>query len=260
VKTSARAVRAIAACSVLELYRRRDVYVAAILGAVIIVPLSGVQLFGVEGAVRYMSEITLLLIWVFSIAIALTTAARQIPGEIQRRTILPLLARPVTRGQVVVGKCLGAFLASAGAVILFYVCYALLAGLKSGGLVTGTLVQAVVLHCCFAAVTVSMCLLGSLLLTPSANLTCSALLTAGMLLFGSRLSEMGTAMPAPAKWVVLGLHFILPHFEFFDLRMRLVHGWEGISAVTFTGIVAYGIGYAAVFLAIAAFVFNRKRL
>ena len=39
-------------------------------------------------------------------------AARQIPAERENRTIFPLLAKPVTRGQVIAWKFLGCWLAA----------------------------------------------------------------------------------------------------------------------------------------------------
>ena len=46
--------------------------------------------------VRYLKEICLLLIWISSLVIAITTTARQIPAEREHRTLLPLLAKPLT--------------------------------------------------------------------------------------------------------------------------------------------------------------------
>ena len=69
---------------------------------------------------RYLKEICLLLIWVSSLVICITTAARQIPAEWENRTIFPLLAKPVTRWHVVVGKFAGCWFACGIALVVFY--------------------------------------------------------------------------------------------------------------------------------------------
>ena len=51
---------------------------------------------------------------------AVGTTARQIPAERENRTIFPLLAKPVTRAQVVAGKFLGCWLACGMALVVFY--------------------------------------------------------------------------------------------------------------------------------------------
>jgi len=258
-----RPVVSVARLSVVELFRRRDVYVALIFALVVGVPLLGANVFGVEGAVRYVRELVLLLVWVCSVAVSLTTAARQLPGEIQRRTILPLLARPVTRAEVVVGKWAGAAAASCAATLLLYGCYAALTALKSGGGGAGgwgVLAQSVALHLCAVLLICALAVLGSLVLTASANVTLSALLVAGMLLFGSRLYELAAATPGVGGVCARLLHWGLPHVELFDLRLRVVHGWEPLGAWVFVAILAYGLLYAASLVGAAALVFSRKRL
>ncbi len=113
-------VGAIAGVVVKELYRRKDFYVLFVLTALITLLLGTVNFFNDPKIVRYLKEICLLLIWISSLVIAIGTAARQIPAERENRTIFPLLAKPVTRGQVIAGKFLGCWLACGIALVVFY--------------------------------------------------------------------------------------------------------------------------------------------
>lgn len=113
-------VVAIAGIVVKELYRRKDFYVLFVLTALITLLLGTVNFFHDPKIVRYVKEVCLLLIWVSSLVIAIGTAARQIPAERENRTIFPLLAKPVTRGQVIAGKFLGCWLACGIALVVFY--------------------------------------------------------------------------------------------------------------------------------------------
>lgn len=257
---SFRVLNAIAQASMLELFRRKDVYVALLLAAAIVVPLSSISLFGVDGVVRYIREIALLLIWVFSVAVSITNAARQVPGEIQRRTILPLLAKPIRRGEFVLGKFFGAWLASGLAVLIFYLCYVLLVALRAEGAFSWAFLQAVILHLVFVALLTAMTLFGSMILTPSANIACCALISVGMLLFGQQLPRFAADISGIGSWVAVGVHLIAPHFEFFDLRLRVVHEWGAMNPAVFLGVLAYAAVYAALLLTAAVAIFNRKHL
>src|SRR5580700_8598229 len=103
-----------------ELYRRKDFYVLFVMTALITVVMGSVDFFHDNHIARYLKEICLLLIWVSALVIAIATAARQIPSERASRTIFPLLAKPVSRGQVIVGKFAGCWLATGLALVVFY--------------------------------------------------------------------------------------------------------------------------------------------
>ena len=103
---------AIAEVVVKELFRRKDFYVLFIITVVLSVLMAGVNVFNEPSVARYVKELCLLLIWVSSLVIAITTAARQLPVEKEQRTLFPLLAKPVRRSQVLIGKFLGCWLAA----------------------------------------------------------------------------------------------------------------------------------------------------
>ncbi len=254
-----RQLRALSFVSVLELLRRKDLIVVFVLSAVILLPLTFFAPFGVSGASRYINEMALLLVWLFSLVIGLGLSARLFPPEFESRTIYPLLSKPVGRGALLVGKYAGALSASVLALVFFYVAYALLTGVRQGVWFPPALLQAFVLHVGFLSVVTALGLLGSLLLTPSANLTLSGLLVVGMLFFGQRLPELTAAQPLPGKIVLTVLQWVGPHVEFFDLRQRVVHEWGPVGWDVCAAVLAYACIYAAVCLALAAAVFRRKR-
>ena len=100
-------VLALAGVVIKELYRRKDFYVLFVLTALITMILGSVKFFNDDRIVRYLKDACLLLIWISSLVIAVTTTARQIPAERESRTIFPLLAKPVSRAQLIVGKIFG---------------------------------------------------------------------------------------------------------------------------------------------------------
>ena len=250
---------ALSVLSVLELYRRKDLIVVFVLASVILLPLAFFAPFGVSGAGRYMNEVALLLVWLFSAVIGLRVSARLFPPEFESRTVFPLLAKPVRRGTVLAGKYLGGLAASLSALAVFYLAYGVLAGVRQGVWFGVVLWQAFLLHAGFIVVLTALGLLGSLVLTASANLTFCGLLTVGMLAFGQRLPALAQAQPAPGRWVLGVIQWVAPHLEFFDLRQRLVHDWPPVGWGVCLMVLAYGMAYAGVCLALAAWVLRRRR-
>lgn len=254
-----RQLTALARLSLLELYRRKDMIVVIVLAAVILLPLALFSPFGTAGVTRYMSELALLLLWVFSAAITLGVAARLFPPEFENRTMWPLLAKPVSRMTVVLGKYLGALLAASSALLVFYVGYTLLSGLRAGVWFTPILVQAFILHLGFVAVLAALTLLGSLVMTPSANITLCGLTTVAMVLFGQRLPILATTQPFPVNWILKVVYWVAPHFEFFDLRQRVVHEWPVLGWGVCGAILLYAVLYSALCLVLAGRAFRNKR-
>src|SRR5713101_8243808 len=137
--------QAIADVVIKELYRRKDFYVLFILTALITLVIGSVNFLGEASTARYLKEICLLLIWIAGLVIAVTTAARQIPTERENRTIFPLLAKPVTRQHLVLGKFLSCWLACGLALLVFYVFFGVVSGAREHEWPLGAYFQALTL-------------------------------------------------------------------------------------------------------------------
>ena len=252
--------RALVRLSLLELWRRNDIFGLLILALVLLVPLASAKPFGAAGAVRYMDEAALLLIWGYSLFISLGTGGRAFPPEFESRTVYPLLARPVSRGALLVGKFLGACAASLSALAFFYALFAVACGLRGTGWFPPDLLEAFVLHAAFVALAVAVSMLGSLVVTPSCNLTLSAVLLGGMFFFGRRLPEYADTVGGALKALVLVLYAVAPHAEFFDMRQRVVHGWGGVDAGVLLVVLAYAAVYCGGLLGLARFALGKRKL
>ena len=259
MKTSIRQMKSLIRLSFVELWRRNDVFALLILAIALMVPLSLASPFGAAGASRYLDEVALLLIWGFSLFIALGTGSRLFPPEFESRTIYPLLSKPISRGALLVGKYLGAVAASWSALALFYLLFVGCTMLR-GGLLSVEIVQGFTFHAAFVALAVSVALAGSLVVTPSANLTLSATVLTAMFFFGRRLPEYADAVSAPLSWLVDAAYAIGPHVEFFDMRQRLIHGWGGVDAIVVVAVLAYAAAYTGACLAVAWLILKRKRV
>lgn len=260
MKLYLRQIRTLTNLSLLELYRRKDLWVVLILSVVILAPLSVMTTTGTTPAYRTVNEVALLLIWIFAITINLNITARLLPAEFESRTIYPLLAKPIRRPTLLFGKYCGALVASLSALALFYLVLALLLGIRQGVWGSLILLQALLLHAACLAVTTAITLLGSLFLSVSANLTLVALLVVGMLTNGQQLCQLAATQSIPPRTLLLSLHWLAPHLEFFDLRQRLIHDWPPVSWLLIGYVLLYAAGYITICLTLAGILFQRKRL
>ena len=63
MKGSMRRIGALVKLSLLELWRRNDMFALLVLSLVLLVPLSLARPFGASGATRYFDEVALLIVW-----------------------------------------------------------------------------------------------------------------------------------------------------------------------------------------------------
>jgi Cu-processing system permease protein len=260
VSVVSRQISVLIGASLLELYRRKDLAVVLILGAVLLLPLSFVAPFGMSGAAIYFNEIALSMLWLFSIFIAVGVSSRPFPYEFEKRTIYPLLAKPVSRGVVVLGRYLGALAAALSALTLFYAAYALLCGVRQGIWFPEVLAQAFILHAGLLAVVTALGLAGSLFLTASANVTILLLVIFAMLFFGAQLPALAAQQQAAGRILLYAAYALAPHAEFFDLRQRVVHDWPAVSWAVCAAVMLYAAAYSAACLFVADLLLRRRRL
>ena len=150
------AILALASVVIKELYRRKDFYVLFVLTALITLVMASANLFNDDRIIGYLKEICLLLIWISALAMAVGTAARQIPAERENRTIFPLLAKPVTRAHVIAGKFLGCWLACGMALLMFYVFLGVVCGSREHHWPVTIYIQAMWMQWMFLAIVISM--------------------------------------------------------------------------------------------------------
>lgn len=254
-------VYAIAGVTIKELYRRKDFYVLFVLSALITLMAGSANFFHDDKVVRYLKELCLLLIWISALVIAVTTAARQIPAEREQRTIFPLLAKPVTRGQVIAGKSLGCWLATGIALVVFYLFLGAVTASREHTLPVLNYFQAAWLQWMMLGVVIAMAVFGSVIFAaPSSNSTILLVVTLGILLVGGHLNQVALDRPQPLQSIIYTIYFLIPHLEWFDVRDLVVHDRELVAWWACAAASAYALIYAVFFLFAAWAVFRRKPL
>jgi Cu-processing system permease protein len=252
---------AVAGVVIKEMYRRKDFYVLLILTVVITALMGSVNFFNDDKIVRYLKEICLLLIWISSLVIAIMTTARQIPSEKESRTIFPLLAKPISRSQLLAGKFLGCWLACGIALLCFYSFFGCISASREHHWHLLNYFQAATLHWFMLGIVVGLVLLGSLLFTaPSSNATTLFIIIGGILFMGRYLNHFALRMSEPGHTIVSSIYYVIPHLEIFDVRDLIIHNWPTIAWKYYAIAVVYALIYSGIFLAGACLIFRRKAL
>jgi len=255
-----RAVWAIASCMIKELIRKKDFYVLLIFMLALLGFLSCQNFFRIEGVSRYVKDFGYSILMLFSFIIAVTFTAKQLPAEIGSRTIYPLLAKPLSRHSVILGKFCGGAMVS---IISFTIFYAIFIGFYATGGEGESFVllgQGYIFGVFFLCMVSALVILVSNFMTFSANVTVIFLLYIAIGSVSDTLREIVLFSKGAISALYGVLYYLLPHLEFFDLRIRITHAWDPLPLWVVFSVFGYTVIYCFVLLYFAGNVFGRKRL
>lgn len=243
----------------LEMIRRKDVYVLLILLVSMLFLLLSLNIFGLGGVVRYVTDVGLMFTWLFSIILVVNAAGRQLPQEETKRTIHALLAKPVTRAELIAGKWLGSWTVAMACTAIFYLLIVLVVRARGGSIHMVSFAQALILHFAALGVLAALAIAVSTRLTYGAAATVAFIFTAGSLAIAPRVPEFLVHEEGLAAAGLMILYYAMPHLELFDLRMRVVHDWGVIPAGTLGFVLAYGVVWVLLLLLLAWLGYRNKR-
>jgi ABC-type transport system involved in multi-copper enzyme maturation permease subunit len=219
--------------------------------------------------IKIIKDLGLAATSVFGLFIAIFIGIQLVSKEVERRSIYSLLAKPIHRYQLVLGKYAGlvltlaanlAVMAVALYAVLAYVAWTLgpvVARAWETPALDPAMLKAVWLTFAELAVVTAIALFFSTFSTPllSAALT-FALVVAGR--FSVDLRNFDQAVDAPAAVALARfLYWVLPNLAPFDVRSQVVHGLPvSMSYLAVTSL--YGVLYVCALLAVAVFIFSRR--
>ena len=246
----------IAANLMKEIFRKKDVYVLVVFLLVLLVYLANAAFFGVTEIYRYLKEIGLGIVFLFSLFICVPFTAKLMISENRDKTIYALLAKPVSRSTMVLGKFLGALFVTWGSFTLFYVLFSAVSIFKEHLFAPVLYLQVYIAALFMFLLLDALVLALSIFCTFSTTVTLSYLIYFMMSWFGMSLKESVSRLGTPGEI----LYYILPHFEFFDLRHRLVHLWGALPFWVMAVMLLYSLTYSAILLLGGIRIFKNKYL
>lgn len=248
---------AIARLSVIETIRRKEFYVVLVL---VIGLAAWIQTMNM-GAGRFAKDIVMQVTWLASFALAVPLASRQIASDLEQKTVYVLMSRPIHRWNYVLGRALGAIAASVFCFTgLFMVLVLMLITKGAASLADPSLWQAYALQVTALVMLCSMTVFFSTVATPSGAVTFSLLILAAMRYGAPSILNRIEQMASVSRGIAWTVYLALPHFEFFNMSQRVVHGWGALPAGTFIQILVYGVVYSAFVIGFASVIFRRRWL
>jgi ABC-type transport system involved in multi-copper enzyme maturation permease subunit len=245
----------------LEFLRRKDFYVLLILVGLFVVGIMVVRVIGIENpdTARFLMSLGLLLSYSLAAILTAATASRQLPREIENRTLHPLLAKPVSRSEVILGKSL-AVSAVACVSLTVFLLLSWLPAPKLPGQHFSAFAQMTFLQLG------ALCLLGiyttalSLFMLPVL-----ALLIALATFFAAPTIVNFSIELIRSFWGFGGkiaerLLSIVPDFSLFEHSQRYVEGVSPLSSLCVAGVLCYAVLFGAFFHFLTLLSFNRKQL
>lgn len=219
--------------------------------------------------VKIIKDLGLAATSIFGLFIAVFIGIGLVSKEVERRSIYALLAKPVNRYQVVLGKYCGLVLTLAVNLAVMaaaiYVVLALMrwldgpmiAAALDAPLLDPAMLKAVLL----TFVELSMVTAIALCFSTFSSPMLSAAFTVGIWIAG-RFSEdlrgfNQVVDSAAAAWLAKALYYVLPNLAQFDVRSQVVHG-QPVSLGYMSLTAAYGVLYIGALLTLATLVFSRR--
>lgn len=236
--------RSLARGVLLESLRRKDLWVVAILGFLIVSAAGALGFFGSSGLELFAKDLAVTVLGAFSTAVAILTSSRMLPEEIKQRTLYPLLARPISRLDLLIGKFLGACLVT-------WIAFLLLTALTSVALLSfhvqfeAVMAQYVLLKMLGLAVVCAVSLAFSTYMTPQAAATMSFVIAFGSSMM-IRAFTIAYEHSSPAvQWAFKLLNAMLPQYSLFDMGSRVANrGWAPAPLWVVGVLLGYSIVYS----------------
>lgn len=242
----------------LEALRRKDLYVLLFLMMVFLLGVGVTRIVGVQDASTgtFLLNLGLTIGSICAHILTLLLAARQLPDEIDNRTLHPMLARPVTRAQVLLGKWLACTLAGVGMTLLLNGA-AWLSVPHLEAYPMPTLFQHLLLQPVSLGLLAAFALGFSILLPRGAGLVILGV----WFLAGSTLkSLLESQIPSRLQSIVQVALLYLPNFQQFNLITRFT---DGVAPWPWTGwFVAFSAGglFTLATLILSIWSFERRPL
>ena len=243
-----------------ELIRKKDFYILFVFLVIIMAILASQNFFNIEGVSRYLLDFGYTFSMFFSLIVAITFSAKQIPTEIDKKTIYPLLAKPISRGGILLGKYIGGFCVAVLSYTLFYLVFSFFYVYYGDGINYVLLSQGYFFGVLFLVLMTSIVVFFSTFLTSAANFTISFLLYIIVNMASPGIKDLMFATKGTLSYFYGIIYYLIPHFEFYDLRIRLTHSWDALPFWVIGAVTCYTLIYAGTFFYAATIVFRRRKL
>jgi ABC-type transport system involved in multi-copper enzyme maturation permease subunit len=240
-----------------EVIRDRVLYLIGLFALLLIIALRLLPEMSAGTENKIIIDFGLAAIEVFSVIIAIFVGTGLINKEIEKRTVLVLIPKPLLRAELIIGKHLGLSGVLAVLLVTMTVLYLALLSFSRidyplGSILVATFYQFLMLSLITAVALMFGVFTSSLLAT---------LLTFSVYLMGNFSRDLvalgNLSRNAHIKVLTDNLYLVLPDLSRLNLKNEAVYGILP-SPITLLGNGVYGLFYTALLLAIAILIFSRR--
>lgn len=252
-----RRLLAVAANTFRETVRERVLYNLVFFA--ILMTLSGLLLgdLSIREDDKIIKDLGLAAMDVFGTLIAIFLGVGLVNKEIERRSLYPLLAKPLTRTEFFLGKFTGlAFTLLVNVALMTVGIY--MALLIAGRSLPLSLVKAV--YGIYLGLLLMVAI--ALLLSSITSSALAAIGTFGLMLagrFSGVIRDARQVLPGAPAWLVTFLYYLLPDFAKFDFKGRVAYG-DPVPLAWLGWATLYAALYTAVVLVMGVASFRRREL
>lgn len=237
----------------IESLRRNEMWVLALMLGLYVIAALVLRIVGIESAqtARFIRGLGFDLGGLLASLLVIVTAARQLPTEIELRTIYPVLAKPVRREALLWGKALPTWALGVAALIVFSIAtIALTPTLPQQSI--AVLAAAILLKTLGLAMLTAMTMMVSLWIPPAVTM-----LICGVVAFGGQFAANLVAQACGHSPWGGCLASLWPDLSLLDQCQRFVDGGPMPAFGVLAGLIAYGALWTFVFAAAAFGRFRR---
>ncbi|PSN15528.1 ABC transporter permease [filamentous cyanobacterium CCT1] len=244
----------------LEVIRDRILYLVALFALVMVIARVLLPDISAGAENKILLDLGLAAIHLLSVIVAVFVGTGLINKEIEKRTVLVLIAKPVSRAEFIIGKHLGLTAVLAVLIAALGLIFVVLLGASGVPFSLGSIGLALLFMALEAALLVAVAIVFGVF-TSSLLAT---LLTFAVYLMGHLSQDMvafGELSENPAvQRLTNTLYLVLPDLERLNLRNAAAYGMELLpTAAALGGHALYGLLYTALLLAVAILVFSRRQ-
>lgn len=259
MKRQARNIWLIGKTILLEAVRQRELYAIVLIAVALLAGLRFVTFFEIQGLSKFYREVSLKTMNIATALVAILLAARQLPREFKNRTLYPLLAKPITRLEFLLGKYCGVLLASAFCYAMFLMVFVIACFSLKAPVNYALFAQGIYLEALCVGVITAMTFLLSLLLNIDAAITISTILFLFSQVMMNLMSFIYDQIGPWQQKVVVAAHYIIPQLTLFDLSAKITHNiWGPVSGRAIGILSVYAAVYILLYMSAAYLLFRRR--
>lgn len=236
------------------LLRRRTIWGVCIVILLALFGIGQIPTFGVSNEGRFVLDFGLFGLEIGALLLAIALASNIYPRDKEKKTVMPVIAVPLSRGQYLMGRFIGAAMVEAAALLVSSI------GLMVILMMNGHSVPADMFPATFLLIVEGWFLLAvvfffSFWTSPPLNAPLTVLL-----FILSQMSVQGFVQLMPrASGVMRTLRLLLPHMDVFHIKDPIAHGMD-VSGLYFLLAILYGLAYMSFMLSVALAVFRSRDL